>query len=270
VADTQLIALLERVAARNAVALALALSGHDRSWGSETLAVAGGRLVLCGPGMYVNRAMAVGIDPPLRDADIGLIVDRSQAVGVPAAVEVTPATHPDSIALLHQHVFAHDATSDVTALVRRLDDLPDELVRDGIAVVSVGERQLSEWQEVSARGWGHDTESRRRASDAFALAAHAVDGDGMVIAVDAIDGRPLGCASMTLLDEVATLGGMSTIPAERGRGVQAALILHRLGRAKAAGCTIATTTTVVGGASERNVQRFGFRPTHVKQTWVRR
>ena len=74
---------------------------------------------------------------------------------------------------------------------------------------------------------------------------------------------------MTICDEVATLGGMSTIPAERGRGVQAALILHRLGLARAAGCTIATSTTVVGGASERNVQRFGFRPTHVKQTWVR-
>jgi hypothetical protein len=52
--------------------------------------------------------------------------------------------------------------------------------------------------------------------------------------------------------------------------VQGALILHRFGLAKAAGCTIATSTTVVGGASERNVQRFGFRPLHVKQTWVRR
>jgi GNAT superfamily N-acetyltransferase len=114
------------------------------------------------------------------------------------------------------------------------------------------------------------TESARRAADAFATAAQVVDGDGMVIALDAADGRPLGCASMTLHEEVATLGGMSTIPAERGRGVQAALILHRLGVAKAAGCTIATSTTVVGGASERNVQRFGFRPIYVKQTWVRR
>ncbi|HEX6658266.1 MAG TPA: GNAT family N-acetyltransferase, partial [Ilumatobacter sp.] len=161
-------------------------------------------------------------------------------------------------------------SSDVTALVRPLDELPDELGGDGIEVVSVGERSLTEWQDVSALGWGHVTEAARRAADAFAAAAQVVDGDGMVIAVDASDGRPLGCASVTLCDEVATLGGMSTIPAERGRGVQAALILHRLGRAKSAGCTIATSTAVVGGASERNVQRFGFRPTHVKQTWVRR
>jgi GNAT superfamily N-acetyltransferase len=268
--DGQLIARLEQVSAENAVAWALALSAIDRSWGTETLAVAGGQLVLCGPGLYVNRAIATGIGAPLGAADIGLIVDRSASVGVPAAVEVTPATHPESISTLHEHGFVHDAGSDVTALVRPLTELPVDLERSGIDVVSVGERSLAEWQDVSALGWGHVTESGRRAADAFAAAARVVDGDGMVIAVDASDGRPLGCASLTLRDEVATLGGMSTIPAERGRGVQAALILHRLGRAKAAGCTIATSTTVVGGASERNVQRFGFRPTHVKQTWVRK
>jgi GNAT superfamily N-acetyltransferase len=269
--DDRLIARLEQVSAENAVAFAVALSAIDRSWGTETLAVAGGQLVLCGAGLYVNRAIAVGIGAPLRAADIGLIVERSAAVGVPASVEVTPATHPDSIAELEEYGFVHDASSDVTALVRPLDELPDRSRGgDGIDVVSVGERALAEWQDVSALGWGHVTESGRRAADAFAAAAHVVDGDGMVIAVDASDGRSLGCASMTVREEIATLGGMSTIPAERGRGVQAALILHRLGRAKAAGCTIATSTTVVGGASERNVQRFGFRPLHVKQTWVRR
>jgi GNAT superfamily N-acetyltransferase len=268
--EVQLIARLEQVSALNAVAFALTLSSIDRSWGTETLAVGGGQLVLCGPGLYVNRAIATGIGSPLSAADVGLIVDRSAAVGVPAAVEVTPATHPDSVSQLHEHGFVHDADHDVTALVRPLDELPDVLGRDGITLVSVGERSLAEWQDVSALGWGHVTESARRAADVFATAAYAVDGDGMVIAVDASDGRPLGCASLTLHEEVATLGGMSTIPAERGRGVQAALILHRFGLAKAAGCTIATSTTVVGGASERNVQRFGFRPVHVEQTWVRR
>jgi GNAT superfamily N-acetyltransferase len=264
-----LVARLEDIDARNSVAFALALSAIDRDWGTETLAVAGGQLVLCGPGLYVNRAIAAGITQPLRDADIGLIVHRSAAVGVPAAVEVTPATHADSVALLGAHRFVHDADRDVTALVRMLDDLPEQLSRDGITVIAIAERSLREWQDTSALGWGQSTEAARRPADAFAAAAAEVDGEGMLIAIDTTDGRPLGVASMTIRDELATLGGMSTIPAERGRGVQAALILHRLALAKAAGCTIATSTTVVGGASERNVQRFGFRPTHVKQTWVR-
>jgi GNAT superfamily N-acetyltransferase len=266
----ELIARVEQVNAKNSVAFALALSAVDPGWGTETLAVAGGQLVLCGPGLYVNRAIAAGIAEPLRDADVGLIIDRSAAVGVPASVEVTPATHAGSIAQLESHGFVHDAGSDVTSLVRPLDHVPDQLSREGITVVSVAERSLREWQDTSALGWGHVTDEARRAADVFAAAASAVDGDGMLIAIDASDGRALGVASMTLCDEVATLGGMSTVPAERGRGVQAALILHRLALAKAAGCTIAASTAVVGGASERNVQRFGFRATHVKQTWVRR
>ena len=260
---------LEQVEAQNSLAFALALSSIDRSWGTETLAVAGGQLVLCGPGLYVNRAIAAGITEPLRDADIELIIDRSAAVGVPASVEVTPATHSDSIAQLTSQRFVHDTTRDVTVLARSFDYMPDDLTREGIEVVSVADRSLAEWQETSARAWGHTTESAGRASDVFAAAAAEVDGDGMLIALDASDGRPLGVASMTIFEDVATLGGMSTLPAERGRGVQAALILHRLGLAKAAGCTLATSTTVVGGDSERNVRRFGFRGIHTKQQWVR-
>jgi GNAT superfamily N-acetyltransferase len=91
----------------------------------------------------------------------------------------------------------------------------------------------------------------------------------MVIAYDRNDGRPLGCASMTIRDRVATTGGMSTLPAERGRGVQAALIRFRLHLAAERGCAIGATTAVTGGASERNLQRHGFRPRFEITTWTR-
>ena len=103
-------------------------------------------------------------------------------------------------------------------------DMPAVVHPDDVVVRPVrSAADLASWQEVSALGWGHATAEARRAADAFAVAAHAIDGDGMVIAFDAGDGRPLGCASLTVRDGLATLGGMSTLPAERGRGVQAAL-----------------------------------------------
>jgi GNAT superfamily N-acetyltransferase len=264
---SRLIARLEHVEAFNALAFALVLRGLDRSWGTESLAVAGGQLVLTGPGLYVNRAIAVGIEEPLRPADVALVIDRSVAVGVPPAVVVSPATHPDSLAVLEQHGFSHDQSLDVTVHVQRLDDVLDPSGPAGIDVVPVSERSLEEWQAVSSLGWGHATQAAQRAADVFARAAQVVDGDGMVLALDASDHRPLGCASLTIHEEVATLGGMSTIPAERGRGVQGALIRHRLRVARDAGCSIATTSTVVGGASERNVQRYGFRATYVRRQY---
>jgi GNAT superfamily N-acetyltransferase len=145
-----------------------------------------------------------------------------------------------------------------------LPDSPTDVV-----VRSISAASIADWQEVSALGWGHVTPESRRASDAFVRAAQVIDGDGMVIAHDAADGRPLGCASLTRRDGVATLGGMSTIPAERRRGVQAALVRHRIEVALDSGCDLITTSTAVGGASERNVGRLGFEPVLTITTWGR-
>ena len=269
--EPSLTARLERISALDSVAHARVLARQDHSWGTEVLAVAGGYLVLCGAGLYVNRARAAGIDPSLGEADLSLIEQRSAAATVPAAVEVTPATHADSLARLAERGYVHDPVRDVSVFVQSLeappDPPPDPPPASGIEVALAP--SLEEWQEVSASGWGHINAHDRRAADAYASAAFEVDGERMVIAYDARHGHPLGCASVTIHDDVATLGGMSTIPEQRGRGVQGALLLYRLELARRAGCTLATTATVVGGASERNVQRYDFRPEYVRRTLVR-
>ena len=50
---------------QNAAAFAVELARADPAWGSETFELAGGHVVLCGPGMYVNRAIGVGIERTL-------------------------------------------------------------------------------------------------------------------------------------------------------------------------------------------------------------
>ena len=51
-----------RTWARDASAFAEVLANQDPSWGSESFSLAGGRAVLCGAGMYVNHAIAAGLD----------------------------------------------------------------------------------------------------------------------------------------------------------------------------------------------------------------
>lgn len=248
-----------RTWAEDAAAFTIELARIDPSWGSETFALAGGHMVLCGPGMYVNRALAIGLDDPVADADIELIELRSAAVGVRAAVEITSVTDPTLSARLARRGYVAERS---TATLRRgLDDvaaLPDP--DPGIVVRPAGADLLPVWLSTSALGWGHVQPDARRASDAFGRAAALVDGDGLVLATDGHDGRPLGCASLTMRDGVATLGGMSTVPDERRRGVHTALIRHRLRVAAQGGCEIATTSAAPGGASERNLMRHGFEP----------
>ena len=129
--------------------------------------------------------------------------------------------------------------------------------------------ELPLWQDVSSAAWEHTTPAARRASDTYAAAAHATDGERLMLAVEADTGRPLGCASLIVRDGLATLGGMSTLPTERGRGVQRALVAERLRLAAVAGCDLATVTAVLGGPSERNLLRLGFQRQYVKTTWTR-
>jgi len=270
VEDRTLTVLVERSEAAAAARFAIVLAAQDSSWKSETRPLAGGHLVLCGAGLYVNRALAAGLDEPLEPADLELLEARSAAVGVPPSIEVTRATHPDTIETLTAGGYVHRSDTDVTVHVQPLDAADPVLVGalPDLARVVVTPTALDAWMEVSAHGWGHVSPAARHAADAFARAAH-VTGDELLMAVDAVDGRPLGCASLRIDGAIATLGGMSTIPEERGRGVQAALIRHRLDAALAAGCTLATSAARTAGASERNLARHGFEPLTLKRTYTR-
>lgn len=219
--------------------------------------LAGGWVVLCGPGMFVNRALAVGIGTPMTAADFDELEQRCEEVGVAPTIEVTASTDETTRNLAARRGYTE--SSRVQALRRTLSDSGECEGRSAVwSVEPVGER-LAEWQRVSAAGWHHaDGSAARRASDAFARAMSHLDPDSLLLAVDPVDGRSVGCASLSRRGSVATLGAMTTMPAERGRGVQGSMLAERVEQAGRAGCRLATTTTVRGSASERNLVRAGF------------
>lgn len=72
------------------------------------------------------------------------------------------------------------------------------------------------------------------------------------------DDAPIAAAAMTIHDDVAVLGGASTLPARRGRGAQSRLLAHRIHVAIRAGCTLATATARPDSTSAANLARAGF------------
>jgi ribosomal protein S18 acetylase RimI-like enzyme len=67
-----------------------------------------------------------------------------------------------------------------------------------------------------------------------------------------------GGASLRIQDGVAQLNGAATLPDHRRRGVQSALLRHRLADGARRGCDVAVVTTQPGSKSQQNVQRSGF------------
>ena len=257
---------LERTGARHLAAHADALRSNDASWGSRSFELADGLVVLQGNGLYVNRALALGLTADVGEAELDELERASAAAGVPASVDVVPATHADLVSMLTARGYA--PSGDVSVMTWPID-APAIEADPAIAVRPIAPDELPRWQDVSFAAWEHTTPAARRASDIYAAAAHATDGERLMLALDADTGRPLGCASLIVRDGLATLGGMSTLPAERGRGVQRTLVAERLRLAAIAGCDLATVTAVLGGASERNLLRLGFQRRYVKTTWTR-
>lgn len=73
-----------------------------------------------------------------------------------------------------------------------------------------------------------------------------------------VDGELAGGASFRIQDGVAQLSGAATLPQHRRKGVQTALLRHRLLEAVRRGCDVAVVTTQPGSKSQENVQQAGF------------
>ena len=103
-------ALIERIAAANAAgaaAHARVLAAQDPTWGTDVFDLAGGVAVLCGPGLYVNRAIGIGLGGcTVSPDDLAELERRSAAVGVPASIDVVPTNDRRLFALAAERGYA--------------------------------------------------------------------------------------------------------------------------------------------------------------------
>lgn len=244
----------------NASAQAESLASIQPASHAATQLVADRPLVFFGAGNYVNQLLATATDAAFTADDLDTVVELCGAAGVAPAVEVTAYAPASTLTVLTSRGFASDPSNDIAVTTSAVDGSWIDAPRD-IKIHEVEDAdEVERWKQTSAAGWGHTTPEAIATSDAFVDAVYRIDGEHLFLACDVGDDRIVGCASSTIRDGVAMLGGMSTLAAERRRGVQAALIRHRLEHAARSGCDLAAATASAGGASERNLLRHGFAP----------
>lgn len=261
---------LERASATDMASLAAWVVRHVPDRSAHTSPMAGGVVALTGRGMYVNCAIASGLDEPLTGSDLDRLEELSATVGAPSTVEASRLSDPSVIPLLKARGYRPGDTvreSFVQKLIGASPANDDHGFR--IEVVETDE-QLAIWQEAAARGWGHTTPEGRATSDLFAAGAYATQTPGLLVVRDRDDGRVVGASALSIHDGFAILGGMSTLPAERNRGVQQQCISHRLRLAIELGATAASVQAAPGSGSLRNIQRqsTGFTHSHTTTSWV--
>lgn len=203
------------------------------------------------PGLPLNSAWHDGTRPPTVD-ELEAFEAFSAAHAMPATLHVLSPAVPGLLPLVTMrgyvldyvlHLYTHDLRS-----------LPDVLLPVH------EEPDAATWADLSMAGFGPGSEEVMR------VVAHA---PGTRRFVATLNGTPSGTGALGVIAEVGALYGMSTLPAARRRGVQAALITARLHTAAAAGATLATVFTTPGTGSERNITRAGFQLGGMRLTLTR-
>jgi ribosomal protein S18 acetylase RimI-like enzyme len=110
---------------------------------------------------------------------------------------------------------------------------------------------------------GHGVPRKLLSPHGAALVA-AVDRVSGSLYLAAVDGAAAAAAALTVADGVGYLANAATFPAFRRRGCQTALIEARVADAADAGCELVTSGAEFGSASQRNLERAGFRVAYTK------
>jgi len=241
--------------------IAATIARRSPAAGALASPIAGGLAVFGAAGSPVNKVIGAGFGAAL-DRDALDEVERAwQARGEPVRVELSTLADPSLAPAL-------------TARGYRLTGFENVLGRPVAADTGVVAGQSWRITELDARDWRTWLDV---ALDGFAApdgsapgeeiyprdALEAVFADvaatpGLRRYLLEVDGVPAGAASLRVDDGLAQLAGATTLPAYRRRGIQAALLRHRLAEAAAAGCDLAVVTVQPGSKSHANAVRQGF------------
>jgi ribosomal protein S18 acetylase RimI-like enzyme len=184
----------------------------------------------------------------------------------PVQAEVSSLGDPDVVRTLTKRGYELIGFENVLGLgitperVRELSQRPVD-----VEVTLASDQEAGPWLDAVIEGFLHpDTFDGPPSHDSFARdVLERVLGDTIAAAgferfLARRDGLVAGGASFRIEDGVAQLSGAATLPAHRRRGVQSALLRHRLLEAARRGCDIAVVTTQPGSKSQENVQKAGF------------
>jgi len=262
------LALAQRLEAADAcfkVAYVEAQASLRPERGAALMAAAGGYAAYAGPGSPLNQAVGLGMDGPANADELERVEDFFHSRGSPAWVEVCPLAHPSLAAWLNRKGYRLGGFKHVWVRpLRGKESFPPPA--PGVEVAAASPQDAERWARTVAQGF---------------LGRDDVDAGDLEIPMPSFHMSTAACFLAWVGDKAAGGGAMatcqglasffsaSTRPAFRGRGIQMALLHARLAAALGAGCDLAMVHTTPGSASQRNVERLGFRLAYTKVALAR-
>lgn len=238
---------------------------------AHVLEIGGGVAAFTEPlfGRKLNHVTGLGMAGPVDDDAFARLEAAYAARGLGVEIDLCPHADAGLLPLLARRGYAVNAFSNTYA--RTLDDVSVTAAPAAMEVLQ-GAAAAELFVEASVEGFSVQAQQRPRELLA-ALARIALAREDTSLFVALVDGRVAGSAGLSVMDtplgRVAELYIASTLPAFRGRGVQAALLQARLAAARGADCALAFVGARPANTSARNTERAGFRLAFTKATFAR-
>lgn len=124
---------------------------------------------------------------------------------------------------------------------------------------------LESFLDIQMQTWPEDGGIRVERLDRLRRTASA---PGLTRLVAVVEGEVAGTAALHVVAGVGWLNSGATVQRYRGRGVQTALIRHRIDLARQLGTDLVCSLVAAGSASERNLRRGGLEPLCDRELWL--
>jgi GNAT superfamily N-acetyltransferase len=234
---------------------------------ADILEIAGGHAVFAGLNSPVGRAIGLGLEGAVTAAQLDDVETFYQRHGAPSQVDITPITHPSLLEMLKTRGYVLAELNNVMA--RRL--LPQERFEqdvEGLEFRPCKPEQVPLWGNTMLRGFFAEGQIPEGWDRLLAPMAEVTNSVAMVVWAE---DQPVACCGGLISREhrMIALGGTSTLPEYRGRGIQTAAIGRRLNLAIKEGCDLAAVITLGNTTSMRNAERLGFTLAYSKATVVK-
>ncbi len=227
------------------------------------LEIAGGIAVSKGPRSPFSAAFALGLEGRVSDDDLARIEAHLGALDGDVRIELCAHADPSLGDALARRGYGVERFHQVWWRIPGRVSIPS----NGARIRPIRPDEEHAWAETFARvhlGEGTSGRATEEVVDAIVMA----EGSSCFAAFEG--GRPVGVGVVSAHGRIAVLSGAAVLAEKRGHGLHLALTAARLSWARERGCDLAAAVTGAGTASQRNLEKAGFRAAYPKAVMLKR
>jgi GNAT superfamily N-acetyltransferase len=233
--------------------------------GAEWIEVAGAYAMFDGIESPLTQTFGLGVFDEISNVELDEIEAFFKRHGAPVFHEVSPLADASIIGLLNERGYQPIELTSVMYRTLGTENALGSPKNSRISTRIISDAEIDCFAETSVAGWS--AEMPEFADFGMELCKIGAASRGASPFIAELDGKPIATGMLFVCEDIAQLGGASTIPEGRRQGAQNALLAARLHLARERGCTIAIMGALPGSQSQRNAEKNGFRVAYTRTKW---